>query len=138
MKILIQNFLVVSGIYWLSMWVFIPVAILHGKITTGIIYEGFLGALLMHIVASLPVAVVSFGGGILCAYIIDKSNKPWILVLAILYIVMGFTGWHYAIQPELSDRFFQLVQSLIPAITCYLGGITATKTIMKKDMNEIT
>lgn len=123
-----MNSLIVFGIYWLSMWVYVPFAIIDEKITDGIIYKGFLGALLMHIVASIPVGIVSFGGGILCAYIIENSNKYWILALSLLYVVMGFTGWHYVRQPELSDRFFQLVQSLIPAITCYLGSIIILKT----------
>ena len=119
----IRNFLIVLGCYWLSMWVMLPIALIHGKITYGIMYSGTSGAVLMHIVAAIPVALVAFGAGMLSKYILeDTSRKYWILFLVLLYASKHLIGFHWAIQPELSDRALQLLQSIISAITCYIGS----------------
>ena len=129
----IRNFMIVLGIYWFSMWALLPIAAIYGKITDDIIYGGTFGAFVMHVVSAIPIALISFGGGILCVYIFEeRSCKYWILLLAVLYAVMKFIGFHYARTPEPMDLFFQLVQSIIPAITCYLGGTVAIKTLKFK------
>ena len=66
--------LILFGCYWLSMWIVVPIAILHGRITSDIIYSGTLGALLMYIVAAIPVAIVAVGAGALCVYSIEGAQ----------------------------------------------------------------
>ena len=127
--IVVRNLMIVLGIYWFSMWVVLPIALICAKITDGIIYSGTVGAFVMHVVSAIPVAIVSLGGGILCIYILaESSHKYWLLLLAVLYAITRFTAFHYARAPELTDRIFQLVESIIPAITCYVGGTVAIKT----------
>jgi hypothetical protein len=119
----IRNLLMVFGCYWLSIWIALPIAFINGKITYGITYTGIFGAILMHTVAAIPLATVSFGAGMLIRNLLeDSSPKYWILLLALLYASKYFMGVHWAIQPALSDRVLQLPQSIIPAITCYIGS----------------
>ncbi len=118
----IRNLLIVLGCYWLSMWVYLPLAYVHMKITNGITYSGTSGALLMHTVAAIPLAIASFGAGMLVRYVLnDSMQKYWILFLALLYASKHFIGFHWAIKPEVSDRVLQLPQSIVPALTCYIG-----------------
>ncbi len=125
----IRNILMVFGCYLLSLWVVLPIAIIHGKITNGIIYTGTLGAVLMHAVAAIPLAIVSFGAGMLIRYVLEgSSQKYWILLLALLYASRHFMGFHWAIRPEVSDRALQILQSIIPAITCYIGSRVPVRT----------
>jgi hypothetical protein len=123
-KSTVQNMLIVLGCYWLAMWVVVPIAIIHGKITNGIIYSGTLGALLMYIVTAIPVALSASGAGILCIYSLDgASRKNWLFFLALLFAVFNFTSFHWVKKPEIIDLVFQGVESIIPAISCYLSGI---------------
>jgi hypothetical protein len=125
----VRNFLIVLGCYWLSMWVILPFAYVHGKITIGVIYSGYSGAMLMHIITAIPLALVSFGAGVLSKYVLEDSSKNrWILLLALLYAWGHFFGFHWAIKPELSDQALQFLESIIPAITCYIGSIVPFKT----------
>lgn len=126
----IRNLLIVVGIYYLSWWVMSPIFMIHTKLTTGVTYSGgILGSLLMGIVSALPVALVAFGSGILSHYALEGTKKEyWTALLALFYAVNGFTGFHWAQQPELSDRFYQATQGIFPALTCYLGGAIISKT----------
>jgi len=115
--------LILFGCYWLSMWIVVPIAILHGRITSDIIYSGTLGALLMYIVAAIPVAIVAVGAGALCVYSIEGAqHRNWLFLLSLLFAVMNFTGFHWVQAPDTMGLFLQGVESIIPAISCYLGG----------------
>jgi len=107
----------------LSLWVALPFAYVHGKITYGIIYSGYSGAVLMHIINAIPLALVSFGAGVLSKYVLeDYSRSYWILLLALLYAWKHFFGFHWAITPKLSDYAMIFIESIIPAVTCYIGS----------------
>lgn len=122
MKI-IRNLLVVLGIYWLSMWVVVPIAAIYLKITTGVTYSGDLGMLLMGIVSAIPTALVALGAGVLAVYALeDRSRKYWLALLALLYGILGFWGHHWVQPPRIIDRVWQLVQSVVPVIVCFLAG----------------
>ena len=128
----IRNFLIVLGSYWLSIWVFLPLAYINMKITNGITYTGTLGALLMHTVAAIPLGIASFGAGMLIRYALnDDKQKYWIFFLMLLYASKHFMGFHWAINPSLSDRALQLPQSIVPAATCYIGYRVFSKSIDK-------
>lgn len=125
-KITIRNVLIVLGCYFLSMWVVFPITLIYGKITSGIIYSGTLGAFFMHIIAVIPKAIVAVGAGILCVYsLVDTLHKKWLLLLSLLYAILHFTGFHWVQEPDVTDRILQGVESIIPAISCYLGGTIA-------------
>jgi hypothetical protein len=122
MKI-IRDLLIVLGIYWLSIWVVVPITVIYFKITTGITYSGNFGTLLMGVISSIPTALVALGAGILAAYMLESGSRKYCLaVLALLYAVFGFLGHHWVQEPRIIDRIFQVVQSVIPAIVCFLGG----------------
>lgn len=119
----LRNFLIVLGCYKFSMWVVLPFVYVHGKITSGITYTGTSGAILMHIVSVIPLALISFGSGVLCKRVLEgPSRTRWVLSLALLYASGYFFGFRWAIKPELSDRALQFIPSIIPAITCYIGS----------------
>ena len=127
-----RNFLIVFGSYWLSIWVVLPLTYVHMKITNGITYTGTLGALLMHTVGAIPLAIVSFGAGMLIRYVLDDDKeKYWIFFLVLLYASKHFIGVHWAINPSLSDRAMQLPQSIVPAVTCYIGYRVFSKPVDK-------
>lgn len=131
---IIRNLLIVLGIYWLSMWVVVPIAAIYLKITTGITYSGDLGMLLMGIISAIPTALVALGAGILSVYTLEgRSRKYWLAVLALLYGILGFLGHHWVQTPRMIDRVWQLVQSIVPVIVCFLAGfitlnVSQTKT----------
>lgn len=122
MKI-IRDLLIVIGIYWLSMWVVVPMTVIYFKITADITYSGNLGTLLLGVISSIPTALVALGAGILSAYVLESGSRKYCLaVLALLYAVLGFLGHHWVQEPRIIDRLFQVVQSVIPAIVCFLSG----------------
>jgi len=132
MKI-IRNLLVVLGIYWLSMWVVVPIAAIYLKITTGITYSGDFGMLLMGIVSAIPTALVALGAGILSVHTLEgRSRKYWLAVLALLYGILGFLAHHWVRSPGIIDRVSQLLQSIVPAIACFLAGSIALNTSQSK------
>ena len=130
----IRNLMIVAGIYYLAWWVISPLFMIHRKITAGIIYNGgIFGSLFMGIISALPVAIGAFGAGILSPYILEGTNrKYWIASLSLFYAITGLAGFSWAQQPEMSDRVFQVIQSIFPAISCYLGGIIILKTHKQK------
>ena len=129
----IRDFLIVLGIYWLSMWAVIPVAIIHSNLTSGCTYYDDLGVLLMRINSAIPSILVAFGAGLLLTYVLEsRFKKYWLWVLALLYGVLHYLGYHWVQQPRMIDRLSQVVSSLLPAIACLLGGIMRMKLLPKR------
>lgn len=124
--------LIVFGCYWLARWITVPIAAIHGKITSGIIYSGTLGILLMYIVTAIPEALAASGAGILCVYSLERtSHRKWLFFLALLFAVFNFISFHWAKKPEIIDFVFQGVHSFIPAISCYMSGIIITNRMQR-------
>ncbi len=131
-KSTVRNVLIVFGCYWLAMWGVVPIAIIYGKITSGIIYSGEIGILLMYIVTAIPVAIVASGAGILCVYSLEVvSHRNWLFFLTLLFAVFNFISFHWAKEPGIIDLISQSVHSIIPAISCYLSGIIISNRIQR-------
>jgi len=108
------------------MWVVVPIAAIYLKITAGITYSGDFGMLLMSIISAIPTALVALGAGILSVYTLEgHSRKYWLVVLALLHGIFGFLGHHWVQTPRIIDRVWQLVQSIVPVIVCFLAGSIA-------------
>jgi uncharacterized membrane protein (GlpM family) len=130
---IIRNLLIVIGIYWLSMWVAVPIKIIHSKITYGNQYIGDLGMLRMSLVDAIPTALVAIGAGILSVYTLEgRSRKYWLAVLALLYFIFAFLGLHWVTPPRIIDRLSNLVQFIVPAIACFLAGYIALNNLQSK------
>lgn len=130
---IIRNLLIVLGLHSLSMWVVVPIIIIYSKITNGIIYHGNLGILLMGFVSAVPAALVALGAGILSVHTLEgRSRKYWLAALALLYGILGFLAHHWVESPGIIDRVSQLVQSIVPAIACFLAGSIALNTSQSK------
>ncbi len=121
------------GIYYLSWWVMSPLFMIHTQLTSGITYGGdIFSYLFMGIISALPVAIVAFGSGILTVFVLEEIHlKYWLALLALFYAVTSFSGFHWAKEPEISDRAFQVISSIFPAIACYIGGIIIKKAKSK-------
>jgi hypothetical protein len=120
---IIRNALIVLGIYWLSMWVVVPIASICLKITAGMTYSSGAGMFLSSVI---PISLVALGAGILCVYTIEgDSRKYWLVALALLYVIFGFFSWHWVQPPSMLDRVWQFVRSIVPAIVCFLAGYIA-------------
>ena len=125
----VKNFLVCAGIYYLTHWMALPLAFAFGKLTQGIIYHGdFQGAVIAPLVLHLNIALVAALAGASIIWLID-SPRPlnWVLLVALLYVFFGFFGYHWAHAPTIHDRVFETVGALFPGITCFLGGIVASR-----------
>ena len=130
----IRNLFISFGIYWFSMWVATPIAWIFGKATSGIIYRGLSGQLLMNVISAIPVALVSFFAGFTLIHILDKpTNKYIVIVLCALYAVTRFFAVHFHVAPGPSDYVFLFVYSIIPAGSCYAGGVLAGLNNQKRD-----
>ena len=123
----VKNLLICVGIYYISRWVTVPIAIAFGKLTQGIIYSGeFEGAVVMPLILHLPAALVAAGAGGSVFCLVDSSRPlRWVLFTALIYACFGFLGYHWSHPSWLHDRLFQVVGALFPVITCLLGGIMA-------------
>jgi hypothetical protein len=131
-KITLRNALIVFGCYWLSKWVWFPIELIMARITSGIIYGGQLGALLMYAVDTIPLAIVAFGAGTLCVNFIElTSYKKWLCLLALLYPVLHFKGIHWVRTPDTLDLILQGMESIIPSIACYVGGTIMANKLRK-------
>lgn len=124
-----KNLLLCTGVFYLSKWVVLPLALGFGKLTQGIIYRGdFQGTVLMPLVLHVPIALVAAGAGASVLWLVDSARPlRWVIFSALLYGSFGLLGYHWAHRPLLHDRVFQTVGALFPAITCVLGGIMAIR-----------
>lgn len=128
-KVTVRNLLICVGIYYLSRWVALPLAFAFGKLTQGRIYHGdfqsdFVAPLILHLHIALIAALV----GALVIWLVDSSRPLlWSMFLALLYVVFGFFGYHWAHTPTLGDRVFEIVGAVFPGVTCLIGGIIASR-----------
>jgi hypothetical protein len=133
-KSTIRNLFISFGIYWFSMWVATPIAWIFAKATSGIIYHGLSGQLLMNVISAIPIALVSFFAGFTLTHILDKpTNKYFVILLCTLYAVTRFFAVHFHIAPGPSDYVFLFVCSIIPAVSCYAGGVLAGRNDQNED-----
>jgi hypothetical protein len=120
----IKNILVVAGAYYLSLWIAPPVALLFGKATRWIHYEGaFAAAVLLPLVVSMPFAFVAGWVGAIIAFLVE-SKRPvlWAFLPAALYAGFSYCGQSWVRPPTASDRVAQIIGSLFPAASCIAGA----------------
>jgi len=120
----IKNLLICAGLYYLSRWVALPLALGFGKIPRGIIYTGdFQSSVLAPIVLHLPVALIASVVGASLIWLVDSARPlRWVMLVTVAYAVFGLFGYHWAHQPVFHDRVFQVLGALFPAATCLLSG----------------
>ena len=138
-KVAVKNVLVCTGLFYISRWVALPLAIGFGKVTKGIIYSGEVeGAVVEPLVLHMPIALVAYGVGAAVIWFVD-SPRPirWALFVALLYSFFGFFGYHWAHPPTFDDRVFQTAGAFFPGITCFLGGLISTRRRVRPGSTEI-
>src|ERR1700688_1786202 len=127
--VIVRNFLVGAGAYYLSWWVSPPLEILFGKLTKGITYTGdFEGGVVMPIVTGLPAAVIAAVGGASVAWVVaSETSLRWALFPAALYAFFGYIGYQWARPPMFVDRLTQTVTALFLALACLGGAMLALR-----------
>jgi hypothetical protein len=127
--VIVRNFLVGAGAYYLSWWVSPPLEILFGKLTKGITYTGdFEGGVVMPIVTGLPVALIAAVVGASVVWVVESETPfRWALFPAALYAFFGYIGYHWARPPMFIDRVTQTVTALFLALACLGGAMLALR-----------
>lgn len=139
-KALVRNLLVGAGALYLFGWLAIPLELGFYKLTAGLIYRGqFNGAVVMPLVEHFPVALVAAAVGVAVIWLVE-SERPlvWTVFPALLYLLSGFLGYHWARPPMLLDRIQQTVGAVFPSFTCVLGGLVAVRWRATSRSAEIT
>jgi len=123
----IKNALICFGIYYISKWVTLPLALGFGKLTQGIVYSGdfewaFVGPIVLH----LPLVLVAAGAGAALIRLVD-SVRPlgWVVLLSLIYLLFGFFNHHGARWTLLDYWVFKVAGALFPALSCVLVGIVS-------------
>jgi hypothetical protein len=82
----IKNLLVCAGVFYLSKWVVLPLALGFGKLTQHIIYSGdFQSAVLAPLVLHVPIALVAAAAGASVIWLVDSARPlRWVMFLALL------------------------------------------------------
>ena len=124
-----KNLLLCAGVYYLSEWLVVPLAIGFGRLTQGVTYTGdFASTVVMPLVMRLPMALVAAAAGATVVWLVE-SGRPvgWTIFPALLYALLGFLGYHWARHPLFLDRVQQTVGAVFPALTCVVGGMVASR-----------
>jgi hypothetical protein len=124
-RIAVTNLLISLGAYYLSLLLVNLLSPVYWKITNGIVYSGdFAGAVLMPLVNKLPLALAAAIVGAAIVRFVDSDWKIiWPILPALLYVVFGFLGYHWARSPLPMDRVYQTIAALFPGVACIIGGI---------------
>jgi len=120
-----RNLLVCAGAYYLSGWLTLLLAIGFGKLTQGVIYSGYFGVgVLQPMVFHLPRAVsAAIAGAVVASLVESKRPIGWAIITALLYMVLGFFGYHWGRPSLFLDRVAQTVGTAFPAIACVVGAV---------------
>ena len=125
MKRRIANVLMVVGAWYsasyLSFWLSVALIPINNRL----VYEGSIGALLMHLWLALPLAAMAAAAVVLVLGVID-TRRPGIVigVLASLFLYSGFARvGGAAAGPETIDRVGMVVERITPSIVCFLVGL---------------
>jgi hypothetical protein len=116
----LRNVLISLGVFWLSLWIVVPLAWLFGKLNNGIIYgDSVLAAIGMGVMTSLGRAVAaSVAGWIVTVTAAGRKPEHWAFIVAILYVVDAPVRYHWHLPPTGWDRLWLSVNFLFPAIVC--------------------
>jgi len=128
-EVIARNLLVGAGALYISQWLAIPLELGFYKLTAGLIYRGrFNGTVVMPLVEHFPMALVAAAVGVAVIWLVE-SERPlvWTVFPALLYLLSGLLGYHWARPPMLLDRIQQTVGAVFPAFTCILGGLVAVQ-----------
>jgi hypothetical protein len=124
-RVAVTNLLISLGAYYLFSLLVNLLLPAYWKITNGVVYSGdFAGAVVMPLVNKLPLALAAAIVGAAIVRFVDSDRKIiWPILPALLYAVFGFLGYHWTRSPLPTDRVYQTIAALFPAVACIIGGI---------------
>jgi hypothetical protein len=127
--VIAKNLLIGAGAYYLSVWLYVPLAFVFGKLTQGLTYMGdFNSYVVMPLVIHLPWAIVAAAVGATVVWLVE-SDRPvgWAIFPALLFGLLAFLGHHWARPPLILDRLAQTIGALFPALSCVIGALVAAR-----------
>jgi hypothetical protein len=131
----VRNVLISFGVFWLSVWMVVPLAWLFGKLNNGIIYgDSVLAAIAMGVMTSLGRAfAASVAGGLVTLTAAGRKPERWAFIIAILYVVDAPVRRHWHLPPTGWDRLWQSVDLLFPAIVCVAAAFMTVRFRRARD-----
>jgi len=122
----VRNFLISTGAYWLSDYPVGLVAYVFGKLNNGVIYGySIFSVIAMGFMESLGRSVcATLGAAIVVLSVDDEKPQRWALLVALLYVVIGRSRYHWARDyvPTTWDRVEQISNALWPAVICVIAA----------------
>ena len=125
---LIRNTLISFGAFWLSLWTVAPLGWPFDKLNNGITYgDSVLSTFAMGVMTSMGRTLAAVVAGVLVTVIISgRKSQLWALFVAVLYVVDAPLRYHWFSSPTSSDRLWQGINLVFPAIACIAAAfITA-------------
>jgi hypothetical protein len=125
----IRNILISFGVFWLSLWTVAPLGWPVAKLTNGIVYgDGVLSALAMGVMTSMGRTLAAILAGVLVTVIISgRKSELWALIVAVLYVVDAPLRRHWFQTPTSSDRLWQGIDLVFPAIACIVAAFIVAR-----------
>ena len=124
----IRNIFICFGVFWVSVWLVVPLAWQFSKLTDGIVYgDGVLNAIAMGIMSSLGRSFAAMlAAAAVTLTIAGRKPERWAFIIAILYVVDAPVRHRWNLPATGWDRLWESVDLLFPAIVCVASAfITA-------------
>jgi hypothetical protein len=125
----VRNILISFGVFWLSVWMAVPLTWLSGKLNDRIIYgDSALEAIAMGMMTSLGRAFAAIlAGAVVTLIVAGRKPERWAFVIAILYVIDAPVRHHWHLPPTGWDRLWQSVDLLFPAIVCIAAAFMTAR-----------
>jgi hypothetical protein len=128
-EVICQRFeipLISFGVFWLSLLPVAPLGWPFAKLNNGIVYgDGVQSSLAMGVMTSRGRTLAATLAGVLVTVISDRRSELWALIVAVLYGVDAPLRRQWFQRPTSSDRLWQCIDLVFPAVACIAGVITA-------------
>jgi len=135
----IRNILISFGVFWLSLWTIAPLGWPFGKLNNGIVYgDSVLSTLAMGLMTSMGRTLAAVLAGVLVTVVVSgRRSELWALIVAVLYVADAPLRYHWFSSPTSSDRLWQGVNLVFPAIACIVAAVVTTRLRRKRNTERV-
>lgn len=114
-----RNFLIVCGLYWLSLWLAALLVLSVGITHSGAFSENVLSAFYMGAFMSWERTLAAILAGVAATLIVPgRGSQFWSLLVAALYAVDYRMRSHWVVPPTTWDRLSTRIEHFLPVIAC--------------------
>ena len=125
----VRNALICFGLFWLSLWLVVPLSWFFSRFTDGIPHQDDIpGAISMGILMSLGRSFAAGLAGVLATLTV-ASKKPdrWAPLIAALYVIDAPVRHHWNFPATSWDRLWQGIDLVFPAIVCVAAAFVTSR-----------